>query len=694
MCMRSSRWAWWMAALPLATLLGCGGGGGRDVEKLLGDLMSTSPRARARAESNLSEHGRALLKPLSALVTGEEAAKLDLRVDWHTLRVPAARALGVIADKASLARSEAEVAAKPLLTALHGQDMPLRIEAAKALGRFAQLSGPANDLILALREDVPELNQAVIDSLGRNSLRSIGRLVLAEEPVNVAAGQHDWDRLLSHLNSTDDDIRLETVRELAGLNEPRAATLLLDRLATEKSSDVRYAALRVCVADPRAAGDEAFGQKLRGDLKTLFAKDEDSRVVLLAAQSLARRDAALVGPFLGRLEVARRTCEEELLAIAGNPERRYDDATRSDAIAALRLVPSPTRDQLLARMLGPAAGESARIRRAAASVLAASQAPEAVQALQGAMQDSDSIVKLIAAQALGRRGNLDAVRYLIDLLSHKEAKIRTPAADALGTLGAKALDVLIGELDKSLGSSAELATWEVPLAALQRKESLSAEERSERSRLERAVADYQRRAAGRDEKLIAWGLVTALGHIAGGLGPEGEPALQAIARAGQCHYADVRRAAALALGGLKSDKAVRPLALALADSDRSVVWHAAASLEKHSAAAVSALRAVLTDPATPADSPALAAAATSLARLGDAASLKPIVERLAAAKGESRSSFVWGLGELLKRYPDAPEAAAARQALTAASQRTDDPDAARLARSALAQSRAGGDEKK
>jgi HEAT repeat protein len=114
-----------------------------------------------------------------------------------------------------------------------------------------------------------------------------------------------------------------------------------------------------------------------------------------------------------------------------------------------------------------------------------------------------------------------------------------------------------------------------------------------------------------------------------------------------------------------------------------VAWHAAASLEKHGAAAVPALRAVLTDPAVPADSGALAVAATSLARLGDAASLKPLLDRLDAAKGDTRTSLVWGLGELLKRHPDAPDAAAARQALTAASQRADDPDAARLARYAL-----------
>ena len=66
----------------------------------------------------------------------------------------------------SLARSEAELAAKPLLEALKKTDLPeLRLEAAKALGYFTQLSSPVNDLILLLREDDEELVKAASASL-------------------------------------------------------------------------------------------------------------------------------------------------------------------------------------------------------------------------------------------------------------------------------------------------------------------------------------------------------------------------------------------------------------------------------------------------------------------------------------------------------------------------------------------------
>jgi HEAT repeat protein len=552
----------------------------------------------------------------------------------------------------------------------------LRVEAARALGYFAQLSEPASDLILTLREEAPALHDAATEALARNALNSIRRLVLAEDSVAQAAGRHDWERLLSRLASTDDDIRIETARELAASGDPRAATVLLDRIPTEKSSDVRYAALRLCVADPRAQAEGAFGDRVAKQLVASFAEDKDSRVVLVAAQALRRRRAALVEAFLGRVEAATRRCEQELLAFAENAERRYDDATRSQAIAALRLLPGAARDQLLARLVGREAGESARIRRAAASVLALSDAPDAAQALEGAMQDSDSIVKLVAAQALGRGGNLDAVRYLIDLLSHKEAKIRTPAADALGTLGPKARDVLVAELEKSLAKAAELAQWEVPLAGLRQKASPSAQERSERARLDRAIASQVSKAEGRDEKQIAWGIVTALGQIAGRLQEKADPALPVVVRAAGCHYADVRRAAANVLARFAPAEAITPLLAVLKDPDDTVRWYAATALERHGAAALPAFRAALDDPTS------LPVAAQSLARLGDAESLKPLVARLASANDEARPTLVWSVGELLRRHPESPDAAAARQALAVA-ERADDPDSARLARHAL-----------
>jgi len=658
-------------------LVGCAGRSTRDIEKLLADLTSGSPKAQARAVRSLTEHGRAVVKPLSSILTGKDIEKTveeyQIRKDWKELRVPAAHALRIIADKASLARSEAETAAAPLLEVLQGNVRDLRIEAARALGYFTQLSEPANDLILLLREDDQELVDAATEALARNALRSVYRLVLPEEPP-AAAAEKDWSRLLERIRSTDDDIRLETVRELAASRDPRAAPLLLDRVAQDTSRDVRYAALTHCVEAAKADKPEGFADKLHAQVPTSFAKDDDSRVVLLAAKLLRGRAPDRVGKFLARVEAATTRCEEKLLADAGNSV--YDAATRADAINALALLPGDRRDELLARLLDPAANERARIKRAAAGVLATSESPKAIAALEKAMRDPDRIVKLVAAQALGRAGNLDAVTYLVDLLSDQEAKIRTPAADALGTLGANALPVLVKQLQGSLAKAGELAKAEVPLRELRLKKELTAQERAEVAKLTTSL-EQLKRAAGRDEKYVSWGIVTGLGRIASQIGAEAAPALGVVVQAAGCHYEDVRRVAVDALGSFEGEKAVRALGKAITDPDETVRWYAASALEKHGASARPVLLTALDDQAI------APAAAISLGRIGDADTLKALLARLDATEGDAKAAMVWAVGALLKRYPEDAQAPAARRALEAAAKLKDAPEAARRARYAL-----------
>jgi HEAT repeat protein len=338
------------------------------------------------------------------------------------------------------------------------------------------------------------------------------------------------------------------------------------------------------------------------------------------------------------------------------------------------------RDKLLAELVDRDKGEAARIRRAAASVLAGSDSQLAAEALKRAMADDDSIVRLVAATALGRRGNTEAVAYLVGLLSHKEAKIRTPAADALGTLGAKALDELIEQLQTSLGNAKALAQWEVPLSQLKRKQDPTSEDKQKIAELERAVAGHREKAPDRHEKHIAWGLCTGIGSIAAEIEDDAFPAVDLavhLTQAARCHYADVRRAAVNGLGNVRHGKAIAALLGALKDEDETVRWYAAAALEKHGAPGARALTGALKDEAV------AAIAAKSLARIGDADALQAMLERLPDAKGETRAALVWSLGELLRRHDDSDHKTAAQQALREASQLADDPETARLASYAL-----------
>ncbi len=718
-----------------AVLGGCSGGGASDIEKLLADLTGPSARARARAERTLAEHGRSVIKPLSNLVTlnkdAEKTAKdYGIKRDYTTLRIPAARALGVIAAKASLARSEAETAAAPLLEVLRGSDRELRLEAARALsflspaavsasdlnlslafraatraeardlraaaaealGFFSQLSAPANDLILTFREDDERLAAAATEALARNALRSVYFLAPPQEPP-AAAAEKDWDRLRERIASTDDDIRLDTVRELAASRDPRAAPMLLERVAKDKNRDVRYAALCHCIEALNSGKPDGFPDALFAQLPLSFARDDDSRVVLSSARLLrdpgkaarlsqpveavtrnceaglfavaaspslnagARADAietlALlhtperVSQFLQRVEAATRRCEEKLSHDAA--DRRLDAGARADAIEALVLLPGERRDELLARLLDMASGERVRIRRAAAGVLATSESPIAANALKKAMGDDDSMVRLVAAQALGRGGALDAVKYLVDLLRDDEGKIRADASDALGTLVHK-------DVDGTLRSKA------LPVLI---------------KHLEDTLPFLGSTGGEGKAKYTAWGIVAGLGRIAEQIGPEAAAALDVVAAAADCGDPDVRRVAAVALAHFPGDKAIAALAKRLKDADDSVQWHALAALEKHGREAIPALVAALRD------DPLLPLAAGALGRVGDAESLKPLLERLGTAQGDAKAELAWAIGEVLRRNPESRHAAAARSALEAASKLGDDSELARTAAYAL-----------
>ena len=693
-----------LAALAVG-LAGCGAGGSRDVEKLLEALDSGSERSVARATRSLAEHGRAIIKPLSAIITGEDIEELEMSEERAaSLRVPAARALGLMAEHASLARTEAENAAKPLLQALTDEDKALRIAAVSALGHFTQLSGPANDIVLLLREDDPDITQAVVGALTNNVLQSIDRVVLPDEPV-AAAARTQWAELRERLAGTDDDMRLEAVRELAGVAPERRVPELIRLLSSDKSNDVRYAALRLCLAALDETPDSPFAPKLYETFATAFADDKDSRVLVRTAQTLRERSPELVSKVLSRLDAAREACEAKLLETAGNTgARKFDAATRSDAIFALRNLHGPRRDELLARLVDREKGrEPVRIRRAAARVLATAKEPGsasdalptiATEALRTAMRDPDSIVKLVAAQALGRGGHPEdvknAVTYLVDLLSHKEAKIRTPAADGLGTLGPKALPDLVTQLDGSLDRTDQFAKHEVPLRELRAKKEPTGEELDKIEQLEEAVAALEAEAEDRDEKHIAWGITSGIGAIAAAVEPEvAVAALDVVLRAARCHYADVRRVAADALGNFRGEeagsaRAIAALMAALADEDPTVRWYATTALERHGPAAVPALTRALANDAT------AALAAGCLGRIGGPDDLKPLVDRLPSAAGKARGAIVWAVGELLRRHPESPHAAAARAALTAAAGQEPDSEAARLARHALAKTRPKG----
>jgi HEAT repeat protein len=106
-------------------------------------------------------------------------------------------------------------------------------------------------------------------------------------------------------------------------------------------------------------------------------------------------------------------------------------------VAAAELIEaSPTEQsvQALARVLGDAKSE---VRRAAASAMGASGMSEAVSPLLGHLDDGSPSVRLEVVRALGRIGDVRAVVPLVSRLQDQSSDVRRETARALGSLGDK-----------------------------------------------------------------------------------------------------------------------------------------------------------------------------------------------------------------------------------------------------------------
>jgi HEAT repeat protein len=63
--------------------------------------------------------------------------------------------------------------------------------------------------------------------------------------------------------------------------------------------------------------------------------------------------------------------------------------------------------------------------------------PETCRALIARMQDRSNVVRFYAAEALGKRRTIDALRGLVQLLRDDDTDVRSAAAEAIGAIGEK-----------------------------------------------------------------------------------------------------------------------------------------------------------------------------------------------------------------------------------------------------------------
>ncbi len=310
--------------------------------------------------------------------------------------------------------------------------------------------------------------------------------------------------------------------------------------------------------------------------------------------------------------------------------RRYPNATFiQSTLVALGQVNA----QMYQKVQAALNDSDSDVRIQAAEALGYIGNAQAVEALIAAFNDSDSFVRGYAAVALGKMGNAQTMEALIAVLNHSDSDVRWHAAVALGKMGnVQAVEALIAALNHSdsdvriqaaeaLGKMGNVQAVEALIAALYHSDI--------DVRIQAAVA------LGKMGNAQAVGtLIAALYHpgrfvrteTAVALGEIGNAqAVEALIAALNHSNSDVRIQTAMALGEIGNAQAVEALIAILNYSDSFVRIQAAGALSKiGNAQAVEALIAALNH----SNSFVRIQAAGALSKIGNAQGLEVLIAAL------------------------------------------------------------------
>ena len=441
-------------------------------------------------------------------------------------------------------------AIEPLIGRLTHPDPELRKALAAALGACGEptwaelVRGEANDLVRLAASPDPRGAAAVIRGLDAPLAWT---RAAAAEALGQSREALALDRLVARLDDRDDQVATAAAAALAKLGDPRA----LDPLGRALGSGGRSLQLAAVAALGDLGGSAAAEQLLPA------LGDADAGIRLAAAAALHR---------LGQPEWAERVRggpeDPRWLADAGDPRavapllralgHLGPVSFRAAAAEGLGRLGDPRAAELL---LEACAEQWEELARAAAEALGM-LGTGAVQPLARALEsDRPGAVRLAAARALGRIGDLGALEPLARTLRAEPLPLVERAAAALVKLGSGALVPLSAAL-------AEDPRGEV--------KALAAEALGELG--DRGALRALKEAAGATDELVRRRAVAALGRL-------GDPrALDTLVTAMQDQSADVATSAAEALGRLGDRRALKPLVAALGGDRRWLSRQAAAAL--------------------------------------------------------------------------------------------------------------------
>lgn len=290
------------------------------------------------------------------------------------------------------------------------------------------------------------------------------------------------------------------------------------------------------------------------------------------------------------------------------------------------------------------------------------------------LRKTEEDVRREAAQALGQIGDARAVEPLISVLNHSDWHVRDAAVEALGQIGdARAFNPLLAALKDGEGYVSHSAS-----TALKRMEP----KLNDQQRVHAAIAQAGIVPA-RWKEVVGFGSIAVQPLIASlndgainvrqkvieALGQIGDvQAVQPLIAALNDNHGDIRYSAAQALGQIGDARAVEPLRAALYDSDSSVRSSAAEALKPmepqpdeqqriqvaiageaweevvgYGGAAVQSLIAALNEVNR------TAAAAKTLAEIGDARAVEPLIAKLGDTRLHGPLHGDWLVGELVAK---------------------------------------------
>lgn len=424
-----------------------------------------------------------------------------------------------------------------LAEALRDPDAQVRVLAAAALGKF---SGPAKiePLVSALQDPQPEVVTAALVGLRDTPVPQVVQALgpLLRHPDAAVRGQAAKSLSTAGWQAKDDEDRIWL--HVSRGQFAQAASMGPAAIPALEAA-IKSSSFGLCIRAVEALGTISDYRIVRPLLETLESPDPSVCIAVLdVLKDLGSRET--LEPVLARLN-------------------HQSPHVRVAAIEALRQIGATEAVEPIQALL--ARDPSWDVRRAAAEALGRFEAPEALDALAGALEDSDPDVRECAASALGNLRDRQAIFPLVRALKDRHSGVRRIAIAALA------------RIDPSWSSSDEAFA-----AAEELKPALQDSDQTVRYFVSQLLGSMgvtapQTTLSGSSDELAASGpakrrkmavrlFITVLGHV----------------------DRDLRQAAAEALGRLGDKLAEPALARMLLDPDSDVRTAADLSLQSLGAA--------------------------------------------------------------------------------------------------------------